>query len=310
MAERCHKLVTKFLDTPAGAYEETFTANLLPDWSIPLHESVQRKVQATFDNLIATTMKYQLEHLSISYNGGKDCLILLVIYLASIWETYKSSSPPSPLIINSVYVHSEPEFHAQMDFLEQSVSLFGLNFTTVFTYDLTTQEDASPERDDNSCSSQLNQDHILEQTYAKFNTLYSLNHTLPSGFQTYLDSNKDIKAIIAGIRRTDPYAQNLQLEQQTDSDKGWPTFMRINPVLEWNTAEVWTFVRWLNQITINDDITIEYCKLYDEGFTSLGGRHNTVRNPSLKREDGSYKAAWEVVNDDIERLGRNQRGKV
>lgn len=318
MAEKCHQMVRLFLDTDPVLYPSNFTHELLPSWTIPLHESVQNQVGGTFNSLVQMINKYQLEHLSISYNGGKDCLILLVIYMAAIWETYREEYSSS-LIINSVYVHSEPEFHDQMDFLEKSVSMFGLNFTTVFTYD--TGEFQGDDADNNSFSSQLNEDHIIEQTYAKFNTLYSLNHTLPSGFQTYLESNENIKAIVAGIRRTDPYAQTLKLEQETDGAKGWPKFIRINPVLEWNTAEVWTFVRWLDLVTnskYNDslpfdppsNVNITYCKLYDEGFTSLGGRHTTIKNPGLKNDDGTYKAAWEVVDDDIERLGRNQKGKV
>ena len=35
-----------------------------------------------------------------------------------------------------------------------------------------------------------------------------------------------------------------------------------------------------------------YCHLYDEGYTSLGSTKNTIPNPLLKKEDGSYEPAW------------------
>lgn len=314
VAHRCHQLVRAFLDTPADSYSANFTQSLLPAWSQELHQSVQRQVNASFSDLCKVVSKYGLEQLSISYNGGKDCLVLLVVYMAAIWEATHATTQPLSWTVNSVYVHSEPEFHEQMDFLDTSVSVFGLNFTTVYTY--ASEEDDS---DNASFSSQLEGDHVMQRTFAKFHTLHSQNHTLPSGFETYLDSNPTIRAIVAGIRRTDPYAADLVLEQETDGAKGWPKFTRVNPVLEWNTAEVWTFVRWLRVVTsgnaqvpftVPTDFTIEYCPLYDVGYTSLGGRHNTVPNPGLRREDGTYRPAYEVVDDDIERLGRNQKGKV
>ena len=33
---------------------------------------------------------------------------------------------------------------------------------------------------------------------------------------------------------------------------------------------------------------MRYCSLYDEGYTSLGGVHNTAKNASLRRADGTY----------------------
>ncbi|GAW09588.1 adenine nucleotide alpha hydrolases-like protein [Lentinula edodes] len=79
-----------------------------------------------------------------------------------------------------------------------------------------------------------------------------------------------INGILIGTRRTDPHGDRISFRCPTD--EGWPKFDRINPIINWSYADVWTFLRQLN---------IPYCKLYDEGYTSLGSTYNTFPNPAL-----------------------------
>lgn len=56
-------------------------------------------------------------------------------------------------------------------------------------------------------------------------------------FADYLRENTAVKAIFVGTRRTDPHGGKLGTFQPTDG--GWPSFMRVHPVIEWKYGDVW-----------------------------------------------------------------------
>jgi len=59
-----------------------------------------------------------------------------------------------------------------------------------------------------------------------------------------------------GSRRNDPYCEHLQQLSFSDMHKGFPDFIRVNPVIDWSYEQIWAFLK---------DFSIPYCKLYDEG---------------------------------------------
>ncbi|XP_055922988.1 FAD synthase-like isoform X2 [Eupeodes corollae] len=107
-----------------------------------------------------------------------------------------------------------------------------------------------------------------------------------------------LKAVLMGIRRTDPYGHDMKPMQQTDS--GWPPLLRVNPILDWTCQDIWTYLL---------EKKVPYCSLYDMGYTSLGETTNTKRNKQLRREDPAtgevtYRPAYELLDDALERDGR------
>jgi FAD synthetase len=117
-------------------------------------------------------------------------------------------------------------------------------------------------------------------------------------FASYLADFPTVRAIFVGTRRTDPHGARLTHFDPTDG--GWPAFMRIHPVIDWHYADIWGFIR---------EVGVEYCELYDMGYTSLGGTDDTHPNPALAVEDGGggkFRPAYELVEDEEERLGRDR----
>jgi len=92
------------------------------------------------------------------------------------------------------------------------------------------------------------------------------------------------------------------------SSEGWPAFTRVFPILDWSYREVWQFLKGFN---------LEYCCLYDQGYTSLGEIHNSIKNPYLKADKNEEEGAQEeeekflpafcLENNDHERFSRRQK---
>lgn len=112
-----------------------------------------------------------------------------------------------------------------------------------------------------------------------------------------LIDTENIKAIIMGNRRSDPWSRDL--EPICKSSAGWPDFYRVFPILDWSYKQVWQFLRIFE---------LPYCSLYDQGYTSLGELDNTVRNPHLKVEgeagQETYLPAYLLENEEYERESR------
>ena len=105
--------------------------------------------------------------------------------------------------------------------------------------------------------------------------------------------NEGVKVFLMGQRRGDPDGKDLKVWEK--SSPGWPDFLRMNPILEWTCKDVWDFLLQNN---------LPYCKLYADGYTSLGSTNNTQRNPHLRNADGTYRHARFLENDEYERAGR------
>ncbi|KAJ6790114.1 hypothetical protein PWT90_05645 [Aphanocladium album] len=236
--------VLAFLDTPAA------------DEAI---KRTQEQTRISLQVVEEALKRYKFEELSLSYNGGKDCLCLLVLLLACL-PTLTVANCKAPTAdgsvprIQAMYIAPPDPFPEIEEFVEASTQEYHLD--------------------------------LKQYTMA-----------MRPALDAYLAETPGLKAIFMGTRRTDPYSEHLEHFSQTDA--GWPQFMRVNPMIDWHYVDIWIFLRQLN---------IPYCNLYNLGYTSLGGTSNTKPNPKLAidAECSKYRPAYDLTRDEDERLGRGR----
>ncbi|KAL2020834.1 hypothetical protein VTK56DRAFT_7927 [Thermocarpiscus australiensis] len=238
---------------------------------------LQTKVRESKGVIREALRRYGLNHLSLSYNGGKDCLVLLVLILACLPEWASEPPPPrSELATPNSSATPTPECPPCADAASPDRPLQAIYIVSPHPF---------PEVEDFVAKS-------AEQYHLDLN-----RYTLPMrpALEAYLRDRPAVKAIFLGTRRTDPHGEFLSHFNPTD--EGWPQFMRVHPVIDWHYVEIWAFIRHLR---------IPFCDLYNRGFTSLGGLTDTRPNPALavSGDVSKFRPAYELRDDEEERLGR------
>uniref|UniRef100_A0A914IDV0 FAD synthase n=1 Tax=Globodera rostochiensis TaxID=31243 RepID=A0A914IDV0_GLORO len=129
-----------------------------------------------------------------------------------------------------------------------------------------------------------------------------LNGSLKKGLAELNTVRPNIVAVLMGSRATDPKGKFMKSKCEW-TDEGWPTFLRVCPLLDWTYADIWKTIR---------DLSIPYCHLYDEGYSSLGECSTTAKNPALKVQgtENRYLPAYSLVDENLERAFRQERPEI
>ncbi|CCH61322.1 hypothetical protein TBLA_0E02660 [Henningerozyma blattae CBS 6284] len=237
IAEICYNITTSYLNLPGNT-----------DIIISTQKAILTTKHQLLDDAFARWSPLNGD-ISFSYNGGKDCQVLLLIYLSCLWEFFLNTIKGSQYGGNS---HQFPLFELPTVFIDQEET-----FSTIKAF----VEDTSDRYGLSLYESSRND---------------TVKMSMAMAFEHYLSLHQETKAIVIGIRHSDPFGENLKYIQETDS--GWPEFMRIQPILHWNLSNIWSFLLYSGE---------PICGLYGVGYTSLGGLNNTLPNPYLKLSDNT-----------------------
>ncbi|XP_018315307.1 FAD synthase isoform X1 [Mycetomoellerius zeteki] len=201
-------------------------------------------IKCALDILNDCYERYNPNEIFISFNGGKDCTV--VLHLAATVAKLRNITS---LLCLYVTDDSFPEVEA---FVESAAQYYGLE-------------------------------------------IIRMQRPIKSALSELLEEKHYLKAALMGTRKGDPGSENLQAF--TPTDPNWPQLIRVNPILHWSYSQVWTFLLKHN---------IPYCSLYDQGYTSIGNRNTTIRNPLLKDPNNPsfYLPAYTLTDKSAEREGR------
>ncbi|KAG4305495.1 hypothetical protein PORY_001051 [Pneumocystis oryctolagi] len=221
---------------------------------------IQKNIQTSIDILFQALEKYSFYGISVSFNGGKDALVTLILYIYTVYR-YASQKKIILKKIPAIYIKSPYSF-PEVDFFVKKCS----------------------------------EDYVLD--------LVCKPSPMKNALKEYLQDHLEIKAILIGTRRSDPGCDMLDFFNLTDP--GWPSCVRVHPIINWRYSIIWEYVLINKLPQFLKGLDINYCTLYDKGYTSIGGTQDTFRNPELQIEQDEFRPAYELVDDCKERLGRKK----
>jgi len=239
-------------------------------------------VTEALDVIDAAIRDYGKDKLSLSFNGGKDCTVLLHIYAAALYRYELSQQPtqqngidqpiPASTPIKSIYIPVPSPFQEMESFMLEASNEYHLDLFQ-----------APPE-----------------------------NSGMKNALDIYRLKYPEVEAILIGTRRTDPNGAKLSHQDPTDGD--WPPYMRIHPIIDWNYQAIWRFLR-----TLNLSYCSLYDKGYTSLGSTYNTFPNpslfkppddaTTGSPSDSHQD-SYLPAYELKDETQERCGRGTSSQV
>ncbi|KAB8627260.1 hypothetical protein FH972_026093 [Carpinus fangiana] len=87
-------------------------------------QGLQEQIRGSLQPLAEALKTYSFDQLSFSYNGGKDCLVLLILYLIAIHRHYSLIGAPMPTSLKSIYIQPPHPFPQVTEFVDSSSAYY------------------------------------------------------------------------------------------------------------------------------------------------------------------------------------------
>ncbi|EJD52010.1 adenine nucleotide alpha hydrolases-like protein [Auricularia subglabra TFB-10046 SS5] len=207
------------------------------------------------------------ENVALSFNGGKDCTVLVHILAAVLDHRAQSGHQPNGTSsvarrrIPTIYIPCRSSFAEMENFIASCVDTYALE--------------------------------LFKSTLPDGLPITNMKTALAA----YKEHHPHMTSIFVGTRRNDPHGGSLDFVNPTDPD--WPQFLRVHPIINWSYSSVWQFLRHL-EVPYCHLYDEGYTSL---GSTYNTFRNPALR---VDAPDGSctWKPAYELQDDSLERAGR------
>ncbi|KAL5514782.1 hypothetical protein ACEPAG_2098 [Sanghuangporus baumii] len=239
------------------------------------NEPIAPLVREALDVINQALDDHSQDRVSLSFNGGKDCTVLLHLLYAAIGM--RSSSSKEFYRIPTLYIPLPSPFSELEEFIKQSVVAYNLDLYHCSP----PHTESEPTTKSESPRDLLPIESVTRPTSPQSNGTgkekkYPVGKSkggegMRRALEVYKHDSPHVEAILVGTRRGDPHGATLGFRNMTDGD--WPRFERVHPIINWSYTDIWTFLR---------SLSVPYCVLYDRGYTSLGSTYNTYPNPALR----------------------------
>lgn len=229
----CRRINTKlslFLEKPSAGNERL--------------QSVQEQTRISLMVIAKAVEVYGLEHIALSFNGGKDCLVLLILLLAVLDEYYTAvdgnqqakdtEKAASRFSADQVYPETDPSlvtFSTPPTPPSPKKSPNVSSRTTPFQIPTVYIHSSHPFAEVDSFV-----DRCVDEYHLNL-LRFDEKSGMKNAFKVYLAGNPDVRLILVGTRRTDPHGGLLKHFDMTDG--GWPEFMRCHGVIDWHYRDIW-----------------------------------------------------------------------
>lgn len=210
--------------------------------------------------------RYGLEGICLSFNGGKDCTVLLHLTQYAIHRWHRSKEHSNMAAANAKgkvkltahYCRLPNGFPEMDEFVHETVQRYDLEL------------------------------------------VISENRDMKSAIADLLAQYPRLQAFLLGSRTSD-FPCHIQMKPFQMTDPHWPQVMRISPLLQWTYAQVWHFLR-----NLNVPYCCLYDRGYTSIGSKLNTHPNPKLLSSSKNgETATYLPAYMLEDENEERQGRS-----
>eukprot|EP00033_Pygsuia_biforma_P001176 GCRY01001337.1.p1 GENE.GCRY01001337.1~~GCRY01001337.1.p1 ORF type:complete len:252 (+),score=19.73 GCRY01001337.1:275-1030(+) len=165
----------------------------------PLYHLIIESLNSINSNIL----NLGLPALAASFNGGKDCTVLLQLLHWAIlrWESRDDSISKQGSVgvgrLPILYFPETDPFPEVTAFIKETEQIYGLK-------------------------------------------IENGGHDFKTGLGHFLVKHPKVKGIFIGVRRGDPFSDDLK--DSAPSSPGWPSHRRLFSILHWSYSDVWSFI--------------------------------------------------------------------